>query len=176
MSELITINSLPADEYQPYFQPYIDLAGSGDIRQILRQQMAAFQELYGQIDEPASQIVHAPYSWTIRQVVGHLIDGEKIFSSRALRIACEDGQPLPGFDQDLFVENSGYNDVTLAKLAEEFISMRQSNCLMFERFSDKMWQQSGSCDGKNISVRAIACVMAGHINHHAAIVAKRIEN
>ena len=176
MQELITAKSLSDTEYQPYFQTYINLVGDGDVRQLLIEQVTEFKDLYGSVDEPTSQIVHPPYSWTIRQVVGHLIDGEKIFGTRAHKIACNETQPLPGFDQDLFVDNTDYSHVSLTHLVTEFLHIRESNILMFDRFSDAMWQRSGVCDDKDLSVRAIACILVGHVNHHARIVEKRISS
>ena len=176
MPEIITAKSLLDTEYQPYFQTYIDLVGDDDVRHLLKKQIPEFENLFGRIDEATSQIVHSPYGWTIRQVVGHLIDGEKIFGTRGHKIACGENQPLAGFDQDLYVSNTEYSGATLADLVSEFILIRESNILMFNRWSDSMWQQSGICDGQKLSVKAIACILVGHLNHHLRIVEKRINS
>ena len=167
-------NDLEPTEFQPYFRSYIELAGDTDALESLEQQIEEFNDLLQSIDNDTALTVHPPYQWNIKQVVGHIIDVEKVFGGRAHRIACGENQALPGFDQDLFVANSDYDHVSLNDLAAEFESTRKSNFLMFARWTDEMWARSGNCDGKNISVRAIACLLVGHVNHHLIIVRKRL--
>ena len=118
--------------------------------------------------------LHDPYTWTIRQVIGHLIDAERVFAYRALRFAMGDATPLPGFDQDAYVAAADYSQVPLQNLAEEMFMLRQANLGMFLRFSDKGWASSGEADGKSMSVRALAYVMVGHVRHHLRIIEKRV--
>ncbi|MEM9409818.1 MAG: DinB family protein, partial [Planctomycetota bacterium] len=169
------VNDLSRNEYQPYFQTYIDLVDETNIREQLQEQAEKFKEVLSGVSEEVASCLHPPYSWTIKQVVGHLIDGEKIFGVRAHRIACAEGLPLPGFDQNIFVANTDYEPVALSALVQEFIYNRASNQLMLDRWTSGMWTQTGICDGKPISVRAVACLLVGHVNHHLRIIEKRLE-
>ena len=174
MAEPTILNQLEPGEYQPYFQPYLDLAGDGDIMGLLAEQTLDVHKAFESLDAETAETVHEPYSWTLKQVIGHLIDEERIFGCRAHRIGSSENQPLPGFDQDLLVANSDYNEVALDSLIEEFVLLRKSNIMLFDRMSADMWRQVGDCDGKKISVRAIAFLLAGHANHHLTIVKKRL--
>lgn len=176
MSQALYINQLDPSEFQPYFKPYIDLAGDGDVVQALETQPNQLRQVLGGKDNDIAMTIHSPYTWNLKQVVGHLIDGEKIFGCRALRIACAENLPLPGFDQDVFVTNTSYDHVALDDLLSEFEANRSSNLLMVKRWTPEMLQQSGICDGKSISVKAIVCLMVGHVNHHLNIVKQRLNS
>ncbi len=174
MKATLTPTQLNPGEYQPYFQTYIDLAGETNVLDSMKSQLVEIKTVFSDLDNDVAQTVHAPYQWNLKQVLGHLIDGEKIFGCRAHRIACQECQPLPGFDQDIFVTNTSYEHVPIQILVSEFELIRESNRMMFERWTETMWQQVGKCDGKTISVRAIACLLIGHVNHHLSIVRRRL--
>ena len=176
VSAPITIDQLDSNEYQPYFQPYLDVAGQGGIHQLLADQLDEVRRVFEPMDDELAQTIHPPYSWTLKQVLGHLIDEERIFGCRAHRIGCSENVSLPGFDQDLLVRNTSYDGVAIQSLTEEFSLLRKSNQTLFERMTSEMWTQIGSCDGKKISVRAIAFLLVGHGNHHMNIVTKRLAN
>jgi hypothetical protein len=163
-----------ATEYAPYFQSYISLVTEPDIMVALQSQLGSFQMLAQRVRGELETQIQAPYSWTIRQVVGHLIDTERILAYRALRFAVGDTTPLAGFDQDAYVAASDYSQVTLPYLTEEMFRLRQVNLSLFARFTEAAWKNLGEADGKPISVRAIAYVMAGHVRHHLRIVEQRV--
>ena len=176
MTYQLFANQLDPGQYQPYFQTYIDLVQENDVREQLNVQKKQLTDVFENVSEETASTVHPPYGWTLKQVVGHLVDGEKIFGCRAHRIACAENIPLPGFDQDLFVRNTCYDDVKISDLVTEFNFNRSANEKMLDRWTETMWDQVGVCDGKKISVRAIACLMVGHVNHHLSIIKKRLEN
>jgi hypothetical protein len=163
-----------ATEFAPYFQTYISLVTEPDIMAALHSQLGSFQMLAQYVTGDMETQVHPPYSWTIRQVVGHLIDTERVFAYRALRFAAGDTTPLPGFDQDAYVAATDYSQVSLRHLAEEMYTLRQTSLALFARFSDAAWEHIGQADDKPISVRAIAYVMAGHVRHHLRIIEQRV--
>ena len=173
MTKSFHLTAPQADEFDPYFAGYISRV-SGDALYILDEQRTVIRNSLTSIDEPQACILHEPYTWTIKQVVGHLIDVERIFGCRALRFAVRDPQPLPGMDQDLYVERLNYEDVTLIALAEELDGLRQSHVQLFRRVPQETWDYRGIADGQEMSVRAIAYVMAGHVIHHLTIVNQRI--
>ena len=144
-----------ATEYAPYYQTYVDLVTEPDILPALHSQLGSFQMLPQHVVGEMETQLHDPYTWTIRQVIGHLIDAERVFAYRALRFAMGDATPLPGFDQDAYVAAADYSQVPLQNLAEEMFMLRQANLGMFLRFSDKAWASSGEADGNSMSVRAI---------------------
>lgn len=162
------------EEYLDYFEAYISLVGNGNIIEILESQVSTIRETLNSISTEQAELVHAPYSWTIKQVVGHCVDTERIFGYRASRFAAADETPLPGFDQDAFVNNTDYENVSLPDLTDELLYLRQASVSLFRRQSPESWLRKGRGDGKLMSVRAAAYVMAGHINHHFGIIQERL--
>lgn len=171
----LEVKEIESSEYQPYFQTYLDLVDEGSVFAQMNSQIEELRDLLGGLDRETCETVHQPYQWTLKQVVGHIIDVEKIFGCRAHRIACRENIPLPGFDQDVFAANCEYGHVDMNSLLDEFENLRMSNLLFFNRMTEEMWQQSGTCDEKEISVRAIACLLVGHVNHHSKILRKRLD-
>ncbi len=163
-----------ATEVAPFFQNYVDLVDDGDILKTLEFQWEGHRPFLATLPPAESNRLHAPYSWTIKQVVGHLIDTEKIFGYRAHRIANRDSTPLPGFDQDELVRCSVYEAVDLLSLVDEFAALRQSNLMFLQRIPPDRWNQRGTCDGHEITVRAMAFIMAGHVEHHLRIIRSRV--
>ncbi len=103
---------------------------------------------------------------TIKELLGHLIDGERVFSYRALRISHGDQTPLAGFDQDLFIANGNFNSISLADLMEEFSNLYRANIIFFQNLSDEAWSRTGTTNDNPVSVRAIAYNMVNHVRHH----------
>ena len=162
-------------EYLAYFDTYISLVQETDILAALDDQIPVIQRLVDRI--PSSQLdqLHDPYTWTIPQVIGHCIDTERIFGCRICRFAAGDATPLPGFDQDQYVADTDYQSAAFPDLINELIANRQANLLMLRRQDESSWLRAGVADGKNMTVRAAAYVLVGHIRHHLKIIAKRIE-
>lgn len=161
-------------EYDPYYGRYVDLVPEGDVCDLLKQQIAEFEGVLGAIPEEQSTVLHPPYTWTIRQAVGHLIDVEKMFGNRAHRFACNDVRPMLGMEQNDYVDNLDYNEPTLADLAIELKCTRRSNLLFLKRIPRPAWDRTGTVDSNPISVRAIAYTLAGHVTHHLEIIKRRV--
>lgn len=162
------------DEYARHFGTYIALVPEDRVVPVLRASLAETLELLrGVSDEEASRL-HPPYTWTVKQVIGHLTDSERIFAYRALRIARGDSTPLPAFDENLYAESAVFRDRSLASLADELELVRQSDIAFFENLAREDWDRRGIASGAAVSVRALAFSIAGHDRHHIAIVRKRL--
>lgn len=173
----MTFSGRPAaNEFGEFFQGYVDKVDSEDVVSFLVEQLHNFQTVFANTTEEAASQLHPPYTWSIKQVIGHLIDGEKIFGYRLHRIAVGDKTALPGFDHEPYVDNLDYNDVTLVDLVAEFAALRQAHLLFMKRLPESAWQQKGTASDADFSVRGKAFVMAGHVQHHLEIMKKRLEN
>lgn len=169
------MNSRPSsDEYAPYYGRYIDLVPQGDVCTLLEQQIAAFIAVLSAIPEQQTRILHPPHTWTITQVVGHLIDCEKVFGYRAHRFACNDLRPILGMEENEWVSNLQYDRTPLVDLVKELEYARRSNCLLLNRIPAAAWNRTGSADSNTISVRAIAFILVGHVTHHLEIIKRRL--
>ncbi len=169
------IASPESGEYMEYFQKYISLVPPGKCGQGLVEQVDILRDLFADMDNETAATVHAPYTWSLSQVLGHLVDCERVFGYRAARIAAGDKTELPGFDEGMIVQGMRYADASAGVLFREWVAMRIANVTMFSRMTSDQLAQKGSVDGKQLSARAAACVIAGHTTHHLAIVMKRLE-
>jgi uncharacterized damage-inducible protein DinB len=160
-------------EFLPYYARYIDLVGAGDILATLATQMRETQALLR--DLPSSMATHryAPGKWSVNEVIGHMIDAERIFSTRALRFARNDTQALPGFEQDDYVANAVFDRYPLADLTSELNAVRQSTVFLLSHLADDAWMRRGVASGAEVSVRALAHIIAGHELHHREILRTR---
>jgi hypothetical protein len=162
-----------ASEYAPFYHGYISSVPDGDVLALLRSGGRELIEALERIPESRGGHRYAPDKWTIREVIGHLIDAERIFGYRALRFARADQTPVPGFDENEYVKSAGSDARTIADLARELAVVRESSALMFESLPEDAWLRTGIANGNAISVRAIAYVVAGHPRHHLRILRER---
>jgi hypothetical protein len=160
-------------EYAPYYNTYISKVPDGNIIELLTQQIESVKEVFQSISEEKSLFKYAPEKWTIRQVLGHMNDGERVFPYRALRFSRNDKNALAGFDQNEFVKESNFNNVKLADLLDEFIKTRESNIVMFKNFSEEMWTRRGIASNNEITVRAFPYIMYGHVIHHLNVLKEK---
>ena len=160
-------------EFLPYYGKYIDLVGSGDVLSTLSRQMADTQALLRSLPASVSTYRYAPSKWSVNEVIGHLIDSERIFAVRALRFARSDATPLPGFEQDDYIRNSTFDSYPLAELASELGSVRESTVFLFKHLNADAWMRRGIANGAEVSVRALAYIIAGHELHHREILRAR---
>lgn len=167
------MNRPEKSEYAEYYDRYISLVEENDIVAVLEKQLAELQELFGKISEEKSHYAYGEDKWTIKEVIGHLIDGERIFGYRALRISRNDKTPIEGFEQDGYIENSNFNSTKLSDLAEEMLLTRRAHLIFFKNLSDEAWARTGTASDNPVSVRALAYIMAGHIQHHLNILNER---
>lgn len=162
-----------AGEFLPFYGKYIDLVEAGDIVSTLANQMSETQVLLKGLPASVGAYRYAPDKWSVNEMIGHLIDSERIFLTRALRFARSDSTPLPGFEQDDYVRNSSYEDYPLAELASELEGLRQSTIFFFRHLSEDAWMRRGTANGAEVTVRALAYIVAGHELHHRKILRTR---
>ena len=157
-------------EYAEFYAGYVSLVEETDIVSALQTQLTEIEILFAEMPLEKAGYRYAPDKWSIKQLLGHMIDGERVFAYRALRFARNDQTPLPGFDQDTFMENSNFDERTIADLLEEFLYLRQANVIFFKTLDEKAWSNIGTASNAPVSVRAIAYVMVGHVRHHVNIL------
>jgi uncharacterized damage-inducible protein DinB len=162
-----------ATEYQSYYGRYISLVPGQDLVQTLDQQIAHTLPVLRAITEEKSLHRYAPGKWSVKELLGHLIDAERIFTYRALRFARKDPTPLPGFDQDPYVEAAKFDSHPWNDLIAEFEHVRRSTILFFRALKPEDLLRSGTASGNAITVRALGYIIAGHELHHMAILRDR---
>jgi uncharacterized damage-inducible protein DinB len=162
-----------AAEHSPHQTSYIALVPDGDVRELLARQIVDTLAELRKISEADSLKRYAPGKWSLREVVGHMIDTERIFASRALRIARGDRTPLPGFEQDDYVAAAHFDERPWAELLAEFDLVRQSTLFMIRGFNADDWTRVGTVSGNTLTVRAAAFVIAGHERHHMKLVREK---
>lgn len=161
------------EDYAAYYGKYIELVEDKNVVYILEEQIDEIKELLKNISEDKSKHRYAEGKWSIREVVGHIIDTERVFAYRALCIARGDEKSLPGFDQDAYAINSNHDNIKLERLEEEFFAVRLSNILLLESFADEMWERTGTANNNKISVKAAAFIIAGHFKHHLNVLKEK---
>ncbi len=164
-----------AAEYPAAVKNYIRLVPDGDLRDFLAVQAEEFVTLVGPLDDAQALVKHAPYTWTIKQVVGHMADCERVFGYRAMRLSRHDTTPLPGFDENAYMAAIDFDRLPLGDLLAEFESQRRSNVLLLRHLDAEAWRRVGTINLHPMTVRAVAYVMAGHAAHHLAILHTRLE-
>jgi hypothetical protein len=160
-------------EYAPFYAGYIAMVPEGDILTVLRDGGRELGTALGAIPESRAGFRYADGKWSIREMVGHMIDAERIFGYRALRFARGDATPVAGFDEQNYVHAAGSDTRTLADLTEELGIVRDGSTRMFASFADDVWTRRGTASGVEITVRAIAYITAGHVRHHLKILRER---
>lgn len=172
----LTVSRPEKDEYNEFYQGYVSKVPCENILSELETQIAALSEIFSPITEEKGLFAYAEGKWTIKQVLGHLIDGERVFSYRVLRISRRDQTPLAGFDENEYVAESNFNERAIGEMLEEFSLLRRSNLLLLQSLPEKAWLYRGTASGFPISVRALAYIMFGHAAHHAKILQERYLN
>lgn len=161
------------DEYAEYYETYIRLVPDGNIVDTLSRQIEETLNLIGNIDEAKALFRYADGKWSIKEVIGHLVDSERMFAYRAMCFARDDSTPLPAFDQNEYVKNGNFDGRNLNELADEFRSLRQSNIALFGSFDDNTMAKWGTASGFRFTVRALVYIIAGHELHHRNILKER---
>ena len=161
------------DEYAGFFSRYIDGVPDGDIVAILESQGNATQKLLASIGEEKGSYRYAPEKWSIRQVVGHITDAERVFAYRLMAIARGEKQSLPGFEENDYVDNGNFDAHSLSELVEGFATTRRATLALVRSLDDEAWQRRGVANNNPISARAIAWVTAGHERHHLNVLRER---
>lgn len=162
-----------AGEYNVYYDRYISLIPGNDILATLASQLPKTVALFSNRSEQDGELRYAPDKWSVKEVVGHLTDTERIMAYRALRIARNDRTPIEGFEQDDYVRDGPYTELRLTDLLDEFKSVRAATLTLFRNLRPSDWNRRGMANQNEISVRALAYVIAGHELHHRQILEER---
>ncbi len=160
-------------EYSPYYDRYISLIPGTDIVGTLASQFPKTVALLSARSEEDGELRYAPGKWSVKEALGHLIDTERIMAYRALRIARNDSTPLAGFEQDDYVRDGPYSELRLADLIEEFKAVRGATLALFRNLRAGDWKRQGVANKNDITVRALAYIIAGHELHHRNIIEER---
>jgi hypothetical protein len=168
--------SLPrpaADEAAPFYQGYIAKVSGENIGEQLVDQLAEVERLFGSLDDTAALARYAPDKWSIKEILGHLSDAERIFAYRLLRIARGDATPLPGFDENAYVPPACFEERPLRALSAEFRAVRLSTVALASGLPSASWSRVGQASGKAVSARALAYIVVGHVAHHLGVLRER---
>lgn len=161
------------NDYAPYYKGYIQKIKGDDILNILLYQTKECQSVFNSFSVNKGNYKYAPGKWSVKEVIGHIMDTERVFAYRALCIARGEKQPLPGFEQDDYVKEGKFNKRSLDDIIYEFRLMREGNLLMFRNFDEEMLNRRGNASGFDVTVNALLFMIAGHAQHHMDILKER---
>jgi hypothetical protein len=163
------LSSPTSGEYADFYAGYIQLASArGDVLAALSQQIEDIHSALGNLSDDQALFRDAPNEWSIKEVMGHLIDVERVFSYRLLRVSRNDPTPLPGFEQDDYVREAGFDQHLLTELIQEFGHLRRANILAIHNMSEAATLRCGTASGFPVSARALIYMLVGHVDHHMA--------
>lgn len=162
-----------AAEHAPYYGTYISLVPDGDVRDHLRRQMHETIAMLSGVTDERAALAYGPGKWTLKESLLHVIDAERVFAYRLLRIARADATPLAGFEQDDWVPSSGANARALSSLLVEFCAVRAATLQLMDNLDPSAWSRRGTASEKPVSARALAYILAGHELHHQRILRER---
>ena len=160
-------------DYAPYFAKYVMLVPDGDFLETLEAQLGALQRVLEPLTDKQGDFRYEPDKWSIKELLGHINDAERIFSYRLLRIARGDQTPLPGFEQDDYVKTANCSDQKLSGLLEEFISVRRATITLVRSLETASWLRRGISSNAPITALALGFVLVGHVTHHQKILEQR---
>ena len=160
-------------DFAPYYKGYIEQVKGDDIVNVLGEQLNTATKFFNSIPEEKGTRAYAEGKWSVKEVLGHVIDCERVFAYRALCIARGEKQSLPGFEQNDYVEEAAFNKRGLKDLADEFSSLRKSNLALVKSFSDKELNKRGLVNENEITVCAILFIIAGHCMHHIKVLKEK---
>lgn len=161
------------DEFNPYYLPYIQLAANQDIVLGLKENVISVVDFYQNIPSEKLEHAYAEGKWTPKDILLHIIDTERVFVYRAMRIARQDKTEMVGFEQDDYVDAGKANNRTINSLIEEYKAVRNATIVLFDSFSDEELKSIGKANGSPVSVRAIGYIITGHENHHNNVIRER---
>ena len=164
----------PAEtDYAPAFAGYVSLVPEDDVLSVIESQSSETQRLISSLDEQRAMHRYAEGKWSVKQVIGHLTDGERVFGYRAMCIARGEANSLPGFDENEYMKYANFDSWRLGDLAESYALVRRSNIVLFRNFDDEAWDRRGIANDNPVTVRALAYVIAGHERHHLKVLRER---
>jgi hypothetical protein len=165
-----TIRRPEASEYNEYYEKYVSLIDDADLLGTLESQIRETRDLFAGFPEERGTHAYDVGKWTVKEVISHVLDGERIFGYRLLRIARGDQTPMEGFEQDDYIKNSHANERSFNDLLCEFAEVRAANLRLMHSLDDADWQRVGMASGYPVSARALGFIMAGHVRHHLNII------
>lgn len=168
------LNRKPAyEEYPKFYHKYVDSLSEGNIFNILEDQLTTMEERLANL--PADKWVYryAEGKWSVKEVLGHMIDAERVFSMRALCFARGDQNELPGFDENSYVAEGNFDRINEKELIRHMICIRRANVLLYSTFTEKELSRKGVANGNPITVLALVFITAGHFRHHLNVLAER---
>ena len=160
-------------EYGAYYQDYINLVGQDELLPTLVKSGEETVKFFQSVPDSKMEYAYAEGKWTIKEIIQHLIDAERVFAYRALRFGRKDATDLPGFEHNDYVPVSKANDRTKEQLIDDYRSVRNSTIKLYEGFDDEMLKFIGTANGNPMSARALAFIMSGHEKHHIKVIAER---
>lgn len=166
-------NRPEADEYGEFYQGYIKLVTSPNVLQTLIEQGQETYALIQTLTPQEADYRYADDKWSVKEVIGHLIDTERVMGYRAMCISRGESVPLPGYDQDEYVETSGFSNRSLQSFSTEYDALRNANISLFNSLDEKQILRKGTANNTTVSVRALAFIIAGHERHHLDILDKK---
>jgi DinB superfamily len=161
-----------AHEHAPHHSHYIDLISS-PVLDTLREQRGEIERMLPAVDAGLAGFRYAPGKWTVREVVGHMADAERVYTYRALAIARGDGAALPKYDPDGYVASADFDQRSMPSLVEELLTVREGTIRFFENLPHEAWSRTGLLGGSPLSVRALAFIAAGHLEQHLRVLHDR---
>ncbi|WP_127588465.1 DinB family protein [Paenibacillus koleovorans] len=162
-----------AEEHAPFFAAYIGQVPEGDLIQILENQQERVHALFAGLSEEKAMSRYAPGKWSLKEVLGHITDTERVMSYRLLRVARGDQTALPGFDENVFVDGAAFDRRSMTELLEEFDTVRSATLKLIRGIQQEAWARVGTVSNHSTSARALAFVIAGHERHHGHVVRER---
>lgn len=156
----------PEEYHVPFYGGYVDAVGDGDVVESMERQGRAVVELLLSVPEDRETHRYEPDKWSVREVVGHLVDSERVFQYRAAHIARRDPAPLPGMDQEAWAAASRAHERPVVELAAEFAAVRAASLGLFAGLDRAAWDRAGTASDRRVSVRALAWMIVGHVEHH----------
>jgi len=163
-------------EYAPFYATYIEKVPEGDLPALLEAQVPELEALLLNLDDATALLRYAPGKWSIKEMLGHLADGERILAYRLLRIARGDATPLAGYEEDDYVKAANFDRRTLPDLLAEFRAVRQATVCLVRNLDTAAFAHQGTANGRPCSAAALAHILFGHVAHHIVILKERYLN
>ncbi|MEA3427189.1 MAG: DinB family protein [Bacteroidota bacterium] len=162
-----------SSEFPSYFARYISQVATDSVAEAVQRYAAVLNDFYTSLPEEKADYRYAEGKWTIKELLQHVIDAERIFAYRILRISRKDTTPLASFDEDLYVQNAQADKRSLASLKEEFLAVRRSSDLLLASLSEEQLAEQGTASNLPVTANAIGFILFGHLLHHKAVLEER---
>ncbi|MBC7897015.1 MAG: DinB family protein [Cytophagaceae bacterium] len=157
-----------ASEYAPYYHRYVSLVPAGQCLALMHEQVGQMEALLSSVTDAQGMHAYAPGKWTLKEVIGHVADAERVFGYRALHLARGDANPLPSYEQDLWSPNGAFNALSVASVLGQWKTARLSNIAVAEGLPEEAHVRSGTVSGNPCTVRALVHMLPGHVAYHIA--------